>query len=209
MKRRSSGFTLVEVMIALAVLAIAVIGLIATYIWMTRQQAINAETTRATRAAEQAVEQIYGSTRFSEIFPRFNTIFNTAAGADDAGMLDYTTNPYGTATMGTFEVLTDGQIVFDAVPASTPLMFTRPGGVRVGRIEFPDGAVVANKMTLDETACAALGFSGAQCDINGNGVTTDTGLSSYIILPVVVTLTFESIDGTPRTVTYRKVLVSR
>lgn len=194
------GFTLVELMIALAVLALAFMGLIGSILYATRMNAVNRETTAAMRACEQVVETMEGGGAFGEIYARYNGV-----AADNAFY------PYGAAPAMTFDVLFDGRIVFEPVPAGTQRMFFPwpgdPDG-RCGRIQFPENPAG----TLNETAGPAppFGLAGNQNDMNNNGSITDANVNAtYRMLPVVVTLEWRGVGGANRSVRYMKVIAAR
>ncbi len=211
LRRRRAGFTLIEIMIALAVLALAFLGLVASILYATRMNAVNRETTAAMRAAEQAVELIEGNTPFQDIFSRYNL------DTTDNGLYG---NPYAGGTPGRFEIARGPQgqaiIVFGAMAAGTqPLFETLTAGQPVGLIRFPESPTGS----LSENPPAALAQIlnvGLPRDLNSNGSDGTVAKpwdmnvkSSYKILPIVVTLQFRGVGGAPRTVTFRKIMVAR
>lgn len=205
---KSRGVTLIEIVVAMAVLAIAFVGLIAAIVHSSRANATNLDTTRAMRAAEQAIETMEGSvTQFSGIFPSYNSNI----GDEGVGF-----NAYVGGTQSVFEVLANGQIVFGGNTGGAPTMFQRidPDGsgpalpLPVGTIMFPEGAAGA----LDENG-GSLWTNlnlGMPRDLNSNGSSTEANVSgSYAILPVLVRLQFVGSDGTRRNVEFRKIMVAR
>lgn len=58
MKRSDAGFTLVEVMIALVLTAIAIMGIVALYITETKASGFSRHTTEAAVLAQDRVEQL-------------------------------------------------------------------------------------------------------------------------------------------------------
>ncbi len=203
MKKHGRGFTLVEIMIALAVLAIAFLGLIASVLYTTRMNAVNRETTAAMKACEQVIETMEGGQTFGDIFRRYNT-----HATDQNPTYAF---PYGASTPGSFEVLTSGQIIFGDVPAATPTMFARvAAGTRVGTIQFPERIAATNE--LDETRIVALfnlAGTGPQTNVDSDATYNETSVTTYTHLPVVVTIAWRDISGTPRQVQVRKILVAR
>jgi type II secretion system protein I len=69
--RRSKGFTLIEVVIALAILAFALFGAISVITYTTRMNIGIRERTLAMRAAERKIEQMLSCGDFSEIYVKF------------------------------------------------------------------------------------------------------------------------------------------
>jgi len=70
--RKSLGFTLVEVVIALAILAVALFGAISVITYTTRMNMISRERMIAMRAAEKKIEQMISCTDPAEIFNKFS-----------------------------------------------------------------------------------------------------------------------------------------
>lgn len=203
-QRRIEGFTLVEIMIALAVLAVAFVGLIASILYATRMNMVNRETTLAMRAAEQVVEIMESGTPFPDVFLRYNT----APGAHGTYA-----NPYPAGQEGTFEVLPSGQIIFGSVAATQQTLFAPvSAGARVGRIQFPERVVGAAHLLSERDAQTLLALSGPgpQSNIDGDADFDELTVTSYIQLPVIVTLSFQSAGGgASRTVQFRKIMTAR
>jgi type II secretion system protein I len=68
---RSSGFSLVEVVIALAILAFALFGAISVITYTTRMNTSTRERTLAMRAAERKIEKMLSCGNFTEIYSQF------------------------------------------------------------------------------------------------------------------------------------------
>src|SRR6516165_4333483 len=77
MHRSKSGFTLIEVIIAMTVVAIAIFGLVSVITYTTRSNMATKERTLALRAAERKIEQMMTTSPFSDIVDRYN---NTTVG---------------------------------------------------------------------------------------------------------------------------------
>jgi len=73
-KARSTGFTLVEVVIALAILAIAFFGMISVITYTSRMNAATRERMLAMRAAERKIEQMLACVNFDDMFLQFNNM---------------------------------------------------------------------------------------------------------------------------------------
>lgn len=71
-KRRSRGMTLVEVVIALAILAMAFFGMVSVITYTSRMNASTRERMIAMRAAERKIEQMLACTNFDDIFNTFS-----------------------------------------------------------------------------------------------------------------------------------------
>src|SRR5262245_28469850 len=80
MNSRSKGFTLIEVVIALAVLAVAFFGMISVVTYTTRMNLASQQRTTATRAAEKKIEQMLNTALFDDIYARFSMIGSTDQG---------------------------------------------------------------------------------------------------------------------------------
>lgn len=79
LKRRApSGFTLVEVVIAMAILAIAFFGMVSVVTYTSRMNAGTRERVLAMRAAERKIEQMLANTDLGSLFTNFSDY--TAAG---------------------------------------------------------------------------------------------------------------------------------
>src|SRR5262245_25897285 len=76
---RARGFTLVEIVIALAVLAIAFFGMISVITYTTRMNLASQQRTTATRAAERKVEQML-NLPFDRIYSQFSLMGSTDKG---------------------------------------------------------------------------------------------------------------------------------
>lgn len=76
---RASGFTLIELMVGLAVFVLGVLGFTRTMVAMERAQLAARESARATQAARTILERIQAEA-FPEAFRRYN-----GSGADDPG----------------------------------------------------------------------------------------------------------------------------
>jgi len=69
--RRTAGFSLMEVVIALAVLAFAMFGAVSVITYTTRMNMASREQFLAMRAAEKKIEQMLSCATFDEIFAQF------------------------------------------------------------------------------------------------------------------------------------------
>lgn len=72
LRRAAAGFTLIEVVIALAILAFAMFGAVSMITYTTRMNMASREQFLAMRAAEKKIEQMLSCTSFDEIFTQFS-----------------------------------------------------------------------------------------------------------------------------------------
>jgi len=70
--RKSRGFTLMEVVIALAILAVALFGSISVITYTTRMNMASRERVLAMRAAEKKIEQMLSCTDLTELYNKFS-----------------------------------------------------------------------------------------------------------------------------------------
>ncbi len=69
--RHEKGFTLVEIVVALGILVVAIIGLVSVIAHTTRHNAVNRENQTAMRAAEKKIEEMVNSS-FATVFTTFS-----------------------------------------------------------------------------------------------------------------------------------------
>jgi len=121
--RSRSGLSLIEVLVVMALLAVALTAMADTVLTVTRLGPINAETGRALDAARGMIETIRACP-FDEVFVRFN-----AGGADDP-------DGPGTALGRHF---------------SAPMLATRPGDADgfVGRVILPESGAALREDIAD------------------------------------------------------------
>ncbi|MBF0387501.1 MAG: prepilin-type N-terminal cleavage/methylation domain-containing protein [Candidatus Omnitrophica bacterium] len=81
-----SGMTLVEVLVAVSVVLIAVIGILYSYAKAIELNAIGQGSVIATQAVKNKIEQIKG-TAFSTIFTTYNNTTFTAVGLNGRGLV--------------------------------------------------------------------------------------------------------------------------
>lgn len=94
MKKGNKGFSLVEVMIAITILAIIVTPFLASFLRATKINAKSRKMLRATTAAENVMEGLSGFL-IEDISKQFNDIYNLQQKKDDAGnpVVDGAGNP--------------------------------------------------------------------------------------------------------------------
>ena len=77
MRARQAGFTLIEIIIAVSILIVALVGLLSAILHITRLNAVNREKLAVMRGAEKMLETMR-NTAFEQIFTAYN-----APAADD------------------------------------------------------------------------------------------------------------------------------
>lgn len=169
--RRDAGFSLLEIVIALAVMAVALLGL-ASFISSSGQvEKENGNRSLAYNAARRMLEEMR-STTFADVFSTYksgetkNTFFVDGLPAGPW------TGQWNNPVTGALQDRTDVQ----------------------GRIFFPvgtDGNLSENP-AADPLLATELGMPK---DLNRDGDTSDTGLTSYAILPVKIVVTWRSTNG--------------
>lgn len=166
-QRRESGFTILEVMVAAAVLATALMGVLAALIAADTQVAVSQEHTVAMESARQMLEQLQGLP-LAEVVRRYDTL-----ATDDPGGA-------GTAPGSRF-----------AVPGLQPVAGA-PAGM-CGTVLFPgsDGPTGC----VDETVVNAIWATPR--DLDGNGLETDAAVApgDVLVLPVTIRVRWQGTMG--------------
>ncbi|HXX92195.1 MAG TPA: prepilin-type N-terminal cleavage/methylation domain-containing protein [Planctomycetota bacterium] len=173
----SRGFTLLEVMIAVTILVLSIVGLVGVITYTTTQNEINRENLLAMRAAEGKIEEMkqYAT---KEIFARYSTTAFIAA-----------LWPTGTV-QGTVGTLPGPD--FSATLAADPT-YSRLQNVSA-LISFPqNGTPSLYENWADPDPIAR--------DLNANGIQDDPTLN-YVVLPTTITLSWKGIKGA-RTISYK------
>jgi prepilin-type N-terminal cleavage/methylation domain-containing protein len=173
LSRRNAGFSLMEVVIAMAIVAFALFGLISTIAYTTRMNMANQERMIAMRAAEMQIETML-NTPFTSLIQNWFQYSSQKTWSGYQGGI----NVAGLSPQLTYGYRANGQanIMFVDFP-STP----------------PSGSYDASK--IYETATLAM--CGASLDLDMNGVfneTTDKSASALII-PANITLYWKGIYG--------------
>jgi prepilin-type N-terminal cleavage/methylation domain-containing protein len=177
--RPRAGFSLLEIMIAISVLTLAVVGATGSILAGNRMQRVNRESAVAEDAVRQVLESMRGSV-LATTFARFN-----ATTADD---------PAGVVSPGaTFAV--EGL----SAPPENP-------GAPVGTIVFPAVDVGGVWELHEDVVDAELGMP---ADLDGDGaIDGEDHSDDYRILPVRVQVQWSGVSGT-RTLTVETVLWNR
>jgi prepilin-type N-terminal cleavage/methylation domain-containing protein len=196
MPSRSRGFTLVEVVIALAVLAFAFFGMISVITYTTRMNLASQQRTLATRAAERKIEQMLNMADYSRIYEQFskNGPGDQGYGWDIVeGLESYALNQPEELTMATGYVY---PVLSPALKANLfvrfPLNAGGNGFNEVGSGKFMGNVIYQNP---DDPASLILGYR--DVDLNGNGSTTDPAVQAadLKVLPVIVEVHWKGAVG--------------
>ncbi len=167
---RRSGFSLVEVLLAAVILAVAVTGIAGSVLSALALNRVNRETALAQQAARRAVEQV-SSVPFSEAFACYN-----ADAGDDAGLLIAARGPGF------------------AVPGLTPLAGDADG--MCGRVMFPTVVNAGGNEELREDSPEPTLGMPRDLDFDGQLVPDlDDHADDYRILPVRVRIEWQGISG--------------
>lgn len=168
-RRTRRGFTLLEVMISAAILAVAISGICGSMLSALALDRVNRETTLARSAARRLLEEARG-VPFAEIFATYN-----ASTADDVGL----TNPARGANF--------------AVDGLDPATDDADG--ICGRVMFPTIAVGALEELREDSTDAALGMPR---DLNGDGPDVVDHAGDYNLLPIRARVEWNGISGRRR-----------
>jgi type II secretory pathway pseudopilin PulG len=193
-RRRDGGFTLIEVVIALCVIVLTLIGLIAGISYASRTNATIHEDELAMRGAQKMVETIR-SYPVGMVWACFNNSPNDASGLPSAFAWNPTAYPEMASNLFEVEGL---QPVKDSV-----------NGVvwdKCGMVSFP-GDQTTNIVEITDTTDPMYDENGT--DLNANAATGET-LSitdPYNLLPVTITIRWRGINGV-RTMTFRCLLIN-
>ncbi len=180
-----SGFTVLEVTIAAAVLVIGVLGMVSSVAASLKLVEANREMMVAHQAARALAEQMQNGT-FAQVFANYNSITT-----DDPGGA-------GRGHGATFDV--EGLRLSDDERAEAQ---HAGRSTSVGSIEFP---TLASGVLSESVTDAALGMPR---DLNGDGVITTGAMpGSYLVLPVRIRVRWSGPSG-PRSMTFQSLLVNR
>jgi len=180
MRRGNSGFTLVEVIIAMTVVAIAIFGLVSVITYTTRGNQATKQRMLALRAAERKIEQMMTTSPFSDIVDKYN---NTTLGwgVDDVEYLSPLTGQTHTVFVE-FPLGALANTLDETITGNAPTL-TDPGWLELGTV--PAGYL------------PYAGGSQLHLDLNGNGNTTDAAVASTActIIPVRIRVKWKGVYG--------------
>jgi len=216
LKRRSAaGFTLMEVVIALAILAIAFFGMVSVVTYTSRMNAATHERVLAMRAAERKIEQML-ATDWTNIFTSFSDYSASGEGMgwEQVQELDLLGIPHPGlqyfTPKGNIPNLT--MVTGYTYPSYAGTLAPKLIGDRqaVLFVRFPlDSATTVN----ENGAGSFAGLATANLDLNRDGVITG-GLdpATCLMLPVMIEVYWKSVIGgnqTPGYLSYKYVLLKK
>jgi type II secretory pathway pseudopilin PulG len=183
-RKGTAGVTLVELMIALGVIAVALMGLVSVILHTTKSNAVMRENLVAMRAAEQKIEEMR-AVDFYSIFTDYTTV---SGGAD---LRTPTFQVTGLLPVPGATVV--GKIIFpsDAYP--------NPGGTQLLENMTSELMGVPQDMDLNGSSVIESGV---------NLATIGGPLGAYDMLPVMIQLDWQSIHGR-RSLQYRHVILNK
>ena len=165
---RSAGFTLVEIIVAVVILAIAVGGISSSMLSSMALNRVNGETALAQQAARGALEELTG-VPFDEAWAVYN-----ADPADDGGL--------SVAALGPNFVVAG----LDAQTADIDGM--------CGRIEFPSVTFGVGQELREDVVDAGLGMP-RDLDLDGIWPEVVNIAPDYSVLPVRVLIEWRGVSG--------------
>jgi len=179
--RGRAGFSLVEVLIAAVILAVAITGISGSILSAMALNRVNRDTALAQQAARRAMEELSG-VPFAEVFACYN-----ANAGDDLGLTVPARGPnFAVAGLDVQDGDADGFC---------------------GRVLFPTTTVAGWEQLREDVADAGLGMPR---DLNGDGNPPD-GLdhaNDYVLLPVRVRVEWRGVSG-PRQIELESMLSAR
>jgi type II secretion system protein I len=188
MRRVTAGFSLIEVVIALAILAFALFGMISVITYSARTNKISKERMLAMRAAERKIEQMLSCTTFEDIYNKFSAPIE-GQGWEQVQELDSN----GVAQQALLPVALTAQDL--SVPSGYQYYSSGAPPLAVLFVMFP---LNIGGTGFDEASTAV--FMGdplhpaAPLDLDRDGVTTGTNVqvASCKVLPVSIMVYWKS-----------------
>jgi type II secretory pathway pseudopilin PulG len=193
-RRRDGGFTLIEVVIALCVIVLTLIGLIAGISYASRTNATIQEDELAMRGAQKIIETIR-SYPVGMVWACFNNAPNDAVNLHPTLAWNATSYPEMASNQFVVDGLTPIGDTINGVTWTQCGLVSFPGDQTTTLVEITDPA----DPMYDENAT----------DLNANHVTNETLTvgEKYNLLPVTITLRWRGITG-KRTMTFRYLLIN-
>jgi type II secretion system protein I len=182
MRRVPAGFTLIEVVFALAILAFAFFGMVSVITYAARSNQASRERMLAMRAAERKIEQMLSCTTFDDIYSKFSAQ-TEGAGWEQVQEMDSTGAAQPALLPATFttadRTMTTGFVY--GVPDTKAVLFVR----------FPlnTAGTGFNEVGTDKFTGMA-----ANLDLNRSGATTDADvqIADCKVLPVSIEVYWKS-----------------
>jgi len=201
MRRRNSGFTLVEVVISLAILAIAFFGLISVITYTTRMNMSTKERMLAMRAAEKKIEQMLSSSDFDSIY----TTFGGSVGSQTEGLGWEQVEGLEPIVPAPVSPPTDAPIGYTyPTSGARPVLFVRfplnaagTGFDEVGTGSFSDTYTLANPNAVPSASNPKV-FVDLDLNANNSNIDANLAITACKILPVSVEVYWRGIVGPTR-----------
>ncbi len=184
-RRSETGFSLVEVIIAMGITGAALFGLVSVIAYSTRSNMAARENATALRAAEKKIETMK-ATIFADIFKEYSAVGKSTFSVPE---LDST--------------IKDAKGLTEADRRKIEILKPQAVGMPVGSIKFPVDA--ANQLLETETGLLMdnktdLGVV-VDLDLDGDGVVETKAsppqnkASTYIVLPVKIEINWKGVMG--------------
>ena len=206
-RSRDGGLSLVELIIAMAILAVAIMALVSSITSSSQIQQSTREKTLAYNAAREQIEKmrVYA---VQEIYSRYNSVTTDDNNYPSGGVSGHPGNTFhvprlaapstipGVFTLPTAwsvnrtdRAWTDTKETNGITPISTDTFGNLLGNDGVGTIVFPESGGSLTETYVD----SAMGMPK---DLNRNGTAADTNVNStYKILPVKIKVRWKMIGG--------------
>lgn len=180
-RKKTWGLTLLELVIAMGIIAVALFGLISVISYTTRSNLSVKQRVLAMRAAERKIEQMAATTPFINIYNKYTS--------------------YGTG-------MPNAGFGVDAVDGLNDLNVPPDAKSQIVRVKFP---IDNSGNIMESLTGALLGEDGmplANIDLNGDGDAVDTVLVTDLkVLPCRVEVTWKGVMGTSKLI-YRYIFLS-
>lgn len=198
--RPDAGVSLVEVIIALSIMVLTLIGLLAGISYASRTNASIHEDEMAMRGAQKMIETMR-SYPVNMIWACFNNNPNDAATLPTAYGWSATSYPESASNKFAVEGLQPVNDVVNGVTWNTCGMISFPGN---------NGAGTSTLVELTDTTDPLYDANGTDLDADnttGETICTSATHGAHNLLPVTITIRWRAIGGT-RTMTFRYLLIS-
>ena len=204
-KQTTGGFTLLEVMIAVGVLVLSLIGMVSVITYTTTENEINRENLLAMRAAEGKIEEMrrydvpeifarYSATAKTKTYlpPPLNSLPGLYPGPDFSDLF----NPKMPTYDPTYQRIRNATATI-TFPWESSQTLPNLQGIPV---TTPTSTILLKEDPADPDPIAR--------DLNANGTIGDDPTLDYVILPATISVQWTGIKG-KRTITYRYMFLKK
>jgi prepilin-type N-terminal cleavage/methylation domain-containing protein len=208
MRSKQTGFTLVEVVISLAVLAIAFFGMISVITYTSRTNAQVRERMYATRAAEKKIEQMINCANFADLdLFRAQTEglgWEQVLETDSDGVVKQALMPIPLAKMPP-NVLPSGFNYNNPAPNPKAVLFVRfPLDTAGGAYSAKDSGKFCDSYTLADNTNPNSARTYIDLDLDSKGTYgSSLGISVCNVMPVIVEVLWSGVSGPINVLRYR------